>query len=92
MMPRLASPLSLKGDGAMSLARRTFATRLRAMRIAKGFENAKDFAAEIGVEPGTYNRWERAETEPNLEKILRICQLLETDPNFLLLGRIRPTE
>ena len=72
----------------MSLARRSFAKRLRALRIAAGYENAKDFAAEIGVKEGTYNRYERAETEPNFETLLRICQVLGTDPTFLLLGKI----
>lgn len=71
-----------------TMARKTFATRLRAMRIAKGYKTSKEFAEAIGIEVGTYNRYERAETEPSLETFLRICHLLGTDPNFLLLGKV----
>ena len=76
----------------MSVVRKLFAKRLRALRTSKGYENAKELSDELGIQSGTYNRWERAETEPNYETLLRICQHLETDPNFLLLGKVPPNQ
>jgi transcriptional regulator with XRE-family HTH domain len=73
----------------MSSARQAFAARLRARRIEQGFGEAKTFSDALNVNSGTYNRWERGETEPNLDTILRICVLLETDPNFLLAGKVK---
>lgn len=72
----------------MSMARRSFAKRLKALRIAAGYDTSREFCDEIGVKEGTYNRYERGETEPNFETLIRICQVLNTDPTFLLLGKI----
>lgn len=67
-------------------ARRSFAQRLSSLRRVVGYEDAKDFAEALGIQPNTYRRWERAETEPSIELILRICQRLGVTPTFLLLG------
>lgn len=67
-------------------ARQGFAQRLCLLRKTIGYENAADFAKALGVRPGTYGRWERAETEPSINMILRICQRLAVTPTFLLLG------
>ena len=58
-----------------------FAKRLEAHRVAGGYELAKEFADKIGVNPGAYGRWERAETEPGIEMIILICTTLGITPN-----------
>lgn len=70
---------------------RWFGKRLRAMRISAGYESAREFAAMIGVAENTLTRWERGETQPNLQTLLRICQILQTTPNEILVGRV-PTD
>jgi transcriptional regulator with XRE-family HTH domain len=66
-------------------ARRAFARRLRLLRSRSPYGTAREFAQEIGEKENTYTRWERAETEPNITQILRICQVLDIDPNELFL-------
>lgn len=69
---------------------RAFGKRLRAIRIAEGFESARAFADALGVEPNTLTTWERGSRLPTLETFLRLCQVLpNTDPNRLLVGTAR---
>jgi transcriptional regulator with XRE-family HTH domain len=73
--------------------RREFSKRLRMLRLAEGYDTAREFARALQIEENRYTRWERAETEPDISNILRICQILNVDPNALLLsltGRRRP--
>lgn len=65
-----------------------FGERLRKARELKGFEYAKEFAGLIGKKEGAYNKYERGESEPDFETLLRICHVLGTTPTFLLLGPI----
>lgn len=64
-----------------------FGKRLRSLRTLTGYETARAFASQLGVEENALTRWERGETEPDIEMILRICQVLETNPTELLLGK-----
>jgi transcriptional regulator with XRE-family HTH domain len=61
-----------------------FAKRLRRLRTEKGFPKARLFAKRLGIEENRYTRYERAEVEPNLTLICRICQTLGITPNDLL--------
>ncbi len=61
-----------------------FARRLRAMRIPRGFKTARSFAAALGIHENRYTRYERAEVEPDLETLMRICDTLGASPNDLL--------
>jgi transcriptional regulator with XRE-family HTH domain len=63
---------------------KTFAKRLRKTREAKGYQSAQAFAQALGVEPHGYRKYERGQSEPNFEMLLRICELLETHPTALL--------
>jgi transcriptional regulator with XRE-family HTH domain len=65
--------------------RRACASRLRLLRARAGIETARKMAEEIGENENTYTRWERAETEPSISQILRICRVLGCTPNDLLL-------
>ena len=80
-----------KGPVAVPSVRRAFAKRLRLLRTMKGFDTTRDFARALGIEEDRYTRWERAETEPGLESIMRMCQILRVTPNDLFLPLKQPT-
>jgi transcriptional regulator with XRE-family HTH domain len=61
-----------------------FAKRLKQLRTEKGFVRARTFAKALGIEENRYSRYERAEAEPNLTLIHRMCQTLQVSPNDLL--------
>lgn len=64
-------------------ARRQFARRLREFRIARGFKTARSLARALGIDENRYTRYERAEVEPDLVLIQRICETLRVTPNDL---------
>jgi len=61
-----------------------FAKRLKNMRVEGGFQRARYFAKSLGIEENRYTRYERAEVEPSLTLIHKICELLRVSPNELL--------
>jgi transcriptional regulator with XRE-family HTH domain len=61
-----------------------FAKRLKDMRIESGFQRARYFAKSLGIEENRYTRYERAEVEPSLTLIHKICEILRVSPNELL--------
>lgn len=63
---------------------KTFGKRLRKARKARGFNSAQKFSATIGVEPHTYRKYERGQSEPNFEILVRICEALEVPASELL--------
>jgi transcriptional regulator with XRE-family HTH domain len=63
---------------------KTFAQRLKAAREKAGYESAQGFAGVLGMEPHTYRKYERSQSEPTLETLVRICELLQVDANYLL--------
>ena len=63
---------------------KTFSKRLREAREKACYRSAAKFAGILGVEPHTYRKYERGESEPNLETLTRICELLDVTPNYLL--------
>ena len=65
-------------------ARARFASQLRRLRVQKGFATARQFALAIGIEENRYTRYERAEVEPSLTVLLKICETLGVSPNDLL--------
>ena len=64
--------------------RSRFAERLKDMRVQAGFIRARHLANALGIEENRYTRYERAEVEPSLTLIHRICEALRTSPNDLL--------
>jgi transcriptional regulator with XRE-family HTH domain len=64
-----------------------FARRLKTLRIAGGYDTAREFASRLGINEAAYARWERGETEPNISFIVLICQILNISADALLLGR-----
>lgn len=63
---------------------RTFSQRLKKAREAAGYASAQSFAGVLGLEPHAYRKYERGNSEPTLETLVRICELLEIDANYLL--------
>jgi transcriptional regulator with XRE-family HTH domain len=64
--------------------RTQFAKRLKEMRVQAGFPRARYFAKSLGIEENRYTRYERAEVEPSLTLIHKICEVLRVSPNELL--------
>jgi transcriptional regulator with XRE-family HTH domain len=64
--------------------RSQFAKRLKEMRIQSGFIRARYFAKSLGIEENRYTRYERAEVEPSLTLIHKMCEILRVSPNTLL--------
>lgn len=64
--------------------RSQFAKRLKIIRAQKGFHRARYFASRLGIEENRYTRYERAEVEPSLTLIHKMCETLNVTPNELL--------
>lgn len=75
---------AVKSFSAKSSAREHFAQRLRSLRVPRGYRTARSFAQALGIDENRYTRYERAEVEPDLGLLQRICELLVITPNELL--------
>jgi transcriptional regulator with XRE-family HTH domain len=64
--------------------RSQFAKRLKEMRVNSGFLRARYFAKSLGIEENRYTRYERAEVEPSLTLIHKMCDVLRVSPNVLM--------
>jgi transcriptional regulator with XRE-family HTH domain len=64
--------------------RSQFAKRLKSIRTLRGFGRARYFAKSLGIEENRYTRYERAEVEPSLTLIHKMCDMLRVTPNELL--------
>jgi transcriptional regulator with XRE-family HTH domain len=68
-----------------------FAKRLKTLRSQRGFTRARYFAKSLGIEENRYTRYERAEVEPSLTLLHKMCQTLGVSPNELMgFGDLRP--
>ena len=65
-------------------ARVRFAQRLKALRAERGHTRARYFATSLGIEENRYTRYERAEVEPDLTLIHKMCDVLRVTPNELM--------
>lgn len=73
-------------DASKPGARLYFARRLRELRAVREFRTARSLARALGIDENRYTRYERAEVEPDLELLMRICRVLGASPNDLLGG------
>jgi transcriptional regulator with XRE-family HTH domain len=71
-------------DPSAPPARLHFANQLRRLRALKGFASAREFAHAVGIDENRYTRYERAEVEPSLTVLLKMCETLGVSPNELL--------
>lgn len=65
-----------------------FAVRLRAARIAAGYETMKEFAEALGIQEERYKKWESGRTPIPHEFVPLTCELLDKDANYLF--RVTP--
>lgn len=73
--------------------RSEFAKRLKVIRTQRGFPRARYFASTLGIEENRYTRYERAEVEPSLTLIHKMCETLGITPNELLgFEAVRPRD
>jgi len=71
-------------DAGTPAARLEFAQRLRELRVPRGFRTARSLARALDIDENRYTRYERAEVEPDLTMIRRICETLGITPDALL--------
>jgi transcriptional regulator with XRE-family HTH domain len=81
---RICETASVMAKTLAPEVRSQFAKRLKTMRMHSGFERARYFAKALGIEENRYTRYERAEVEPSLTLIHKICEVLQVSPNELL--------
>lgn len=67
----------------------SFAVRLRAIRLARGFKQ-KDVAAAIGISEPNYSMYEHGTREPGISKLTKLANVLNVSTDYLL--DIVPTE
>jgi len=65
---------------------REFGKRLRASRIAAGYDTAKAFAEKLNIEDGRYRQYERGGAMPPPDVLDLICQFTDKSSDFLLFG------
>jgi transcriptional regulator with XRE-family HTH domain len=61
--------------------------RMRASRIAAGYDEASMAAHDLGIEEQTYRKYERGESMPSPDKLEAISNLFDKSLDFLILGR-----
>ena len=54
------------------------------LREGAGYGSAREFAAAASIDPKHYTRYERAEVEPTLSVLRKVCEALGVTPNDLL--------
>ena len=64
-----------------------FGRRLRAARITAGYEEATDFASDLGLEPPRYRKYERGESMPPLDVLAAIVRTTGRSLDWLMLGQ-----
>jgi transcriptional regulator with XRE-family HTH domain len=64
---------------------KTFGSRLRAARTARGFTQ-EDVALEIGVGNGTVSQWERDGSEPDFPNLIALRNMLGVTLDELISG------
>jgi len=61
----------------------SFGYRLATVRKARGY--GQDYTADnLGVTVTTLSKWENNKTEPCASELIKLCQLLDCSPAYLL--------
>src|SRR5690348_17334580 len=77
-----------RSQAAINL-REGFARRLAMARELAGYKTQEDAAKELGIEAERYRRWERAETEPAIDKLVDISHKFRVSLDVLIRGTER---
>ncbi len=67
---------------------RLFGRRLRAARIATGFDHAGDFAEALGIPQDRYDQIEGGEVDPSIHELRTIGMVTGKSIDFLVTGRL----
>ena len=67
------------------------AERLQKLREANGY-SLRELAEEIGSSANTVMRWEKCESAPSQEMILKLAELYGRDPVWLMFGVKAPVK
>lgn len=70
----------------MALDKAAIGQRIKRARIAAGYTTQRSFAEAVGVYLPNVNRWEKGHSLPDLEQLLRICDLTGLSQEQILLG------
>jgi transcriptional regulator with XRE-family HTH domain len=81
----LQNPNQAAAIASVPAVREHFARRLKELRIPRGYPTARSLSRALGIDENRYTRYERAEVEPDLSLLLKICTLLRASPNDLLI-------
>jgi len=72
-MGRARTPIQFNKELAM---------RLKAARIAAGYDTQPPFAKALGIELERYKKWESGRTPIQHEYLTQVCELTGKDPNY----------
>ena len=61
----------------------TFKDRLKKARKEKGFTQTK-VSEHLGIAQASYIRYEKGTSEPNMENLAKICDLLDLSADYLI--------
>lgn len=86
----MAMPIIFSYQGATLLGMSTIGVRIRALRKSKDL-NQTQLGERVGVDQSTISDIENG-SNTNPEVFLRICDVLETTPEYLVRGQVRDTE
>lgn len=62
--------------------------RIKAV-LAETGKTGKWLADELGVNPATVSRWSQNVSQPDLETLYKIAELLKVDPRNLIVGFVQ---
>lgn len=57
--------------------------RLFELRSEKGLSQ-REMAAAFGISQGTYNNWEKANTQPSIEQLIQLAKFFEVSVDYLI--------
>lgn len=63
-----------------------FATRLKQLRVLRGFRTARAFAQALEIDENRYTRWERGEVEPSVAMLAKMAEVLNLPVDILVSG------
>ena len=69
----------------------TMGERIAAKRKQKGF--TQEYLAEkLGISRQSVSKWKKNVTKPDTANLMRLCDLLDTDAGYLLIGEEEKTQ
>ena len=65
-----------------------FAEQLKTLRKINGLTQ-KELAENVGVQQGAINKWESKQTEPNIEKLVKLADYFDVSLDYLMGGKMK---